>query len=229
MVYFLWLSRRICALFSAEGTGWQMDISDTSSTLSSSESNEYHDHSMWNPMLELLRHVTHISAYSWKHSVDEGRCGESCTFLSLALHWTCYATKDEVASEGKAPPLLSLQTYRARPEMTKRERERSITLNDYDPQSLEVARQLETESILLGLTIRYMTITCVTFFWTILSLIFMAQASRVPPIVPHMRWIGDGCRVLPRSVLQADTIIVICGQQFFERTSWSTQRTRKFG
>ena len=36
------------------------------------------------------------------------------------------------------------------------------------------------------------------------------------------------CREFPRSVLQADTIIVSWGLANFERTSWSTQRCHKF-
>ena len=39
-----------------------MDVTDTSSTLSSSESNEYHEHNIWNPMLELLFR-THIGVF----------------------------------------------------------------------------------------------------------------------------------------------------------------------
>ena len=35
-------------------------------------------------------------------------------------------------------------------------------------------------------------------------------------------------REFPRSVLQADTIIVSCGLANFERTSWSTQRRDEF-
>ena len=41
--------------------------------------------------------------------------------------------------------------------------------------------------------------------------------------------IDGSCRVLPRSVLQADTIIVSCGLRNFECTSWSTQRSHKCG
>ena len=36
--------------------------------------------------------------------------------------------------------------------------------------------------------------------------------------------VDDSPRIFPRSVLQADTIIVTCGLANFERTSWSTQR-----
>ena len=35
--------------------------------------------------------------------------------------------------------------------------------------------------------------------------------------------VGDSRRKFPRSVLQADAIIVSCGLANFERTSWSTQ------
>ena len=40
--------------------------------------------------------------------------------------------------------------------------------------------------------------------------------------------VDDSCRIFPRSVLQADTIIVSCGLANFERTLWSTQRCHKF-
>ena len=62
--------------------------------------------------------------------------------LLVILHWTYYATKNESAFEGKTHPLLTSQAYQARPGMTKRAREGSITIND--PQSLEVARQVGT-------------------------------------------------------------------------------------
>ena len=39
----------------------------------------------------------------------------------------------------------------------------------------------------------------------------------------------DDSRIFPRSVLQADTIVVSYGQANFERISWSTQRCHKFG
>ena len=40
--------------------------------------------------------------------------------------------------------------------------------------------------------------------------------------------VNTRCREFPRSVLQADTIIVSCGLANFERTPWSTQRCHKF-
>ena len=58
-----------------------MDGYDTSSTLSSSESNEYHEHNMWNPILELLCHA-HIGVCmeAYLDEVDMGRIALSCHF-----------------------------------------------------------------------------------------------------------------------------------------------------
>ena len=50
-------------------------------------------------------------------TIRRGRYREESHFL-VTLHWKSYATKNELASEGKAYPLLSLQTYRARLGMT---------------------------------------------------------------------------------------------------------------
>ena len=67
-----------------------MDISDTSSTLSSSESNEYHEHNIWNPMLELLCHK-HFGVYM-EAPFDEEDTVDS-HFL-VTLHWTSCATRN---------------------------------------------------------------------------------------------------------------------------------------
>ena len=58
-----------------------MDVSDTSSTLSSSESNEYHDHNIWKLVLELLSH-THIGIFMDVLFVEEdmGRIALRCHF-----------------------------------------------------------------------------------------------------------------------------------------------------
>ena len=40
--------------------------------------------------------------------------------------------------------------------------------------------------------------------------------------------VDDSRRKFPRSLLQADTIVVSCGLANFECTSWSTQRCHKF-
>ena len=57
------------------------DVSDTSPTLSSSEYNEYHEHNIWNFMLELLFH-THIGI-SMEALFCEGRMGANRTSLSF--------------------------------------------------------------------------------------------------------------------------------------------------
>ena len=53
----------------------------TSSTLSSSESNEYHEHTIWNPMLELLLR-THIGI-----SMEALFCEEDMERISLSCHF----------------------------------------------------------------------------------------------------------------------------------------------
>ena len=58
-----------------------MDVSDISSTLYSSESNEYHEHNIWNPMLELLFHTQiGISMEALFSEEDMGRIALSCHF-----------------------------------------------------------------------------------------------------------------------------------------------------
>ena len=52
--------------------------------------------------------------------------------------------------------------------------------------------------------------------------------SQPPSLDCFTHALVDGSRrTFPRSVLQADTIIVSCGLVIFERTSWSTQRCHK--
>ena len=82
----------------------------------------------------------------------------------------------------------------------------------------------------------YLTITCVTFFWTILSsvlvlslMLTMLLDIRIKNISPDCftQAMIDGSRIFPRSVLQDNTIIVSYGLANFERNSWSTQRCHK--
>ena len=67
--------------FSAEGLGLAMDVSDTSSTLTSSDPDEYDGHNIWNPMLELLCHA-HIGVFmeALFDEEDVGRIAFSCHF-----------------------------------------------------------------------------------------------------------------------------------------------------
>ena len=54
---------------------------------------------------------------------------------------------------GKTHPLLLSQTCQAKLDMTERARDGSITLDDYDAQSLEVARQVGTDLFMIRIII----------------------------------------------------------------------------
>ena len=58
-----------------------MDVSDTSSTLTSSDRDEYDGHNIWNPMLELLCHA-HIGVFMEALFDEEDlvRIAHSCDF-----------------------------------------------------------------------------------------------------------------------------------------------------
>ena len=147
MIYFLWLSRRICALlfFSPEGTGRQRTsrtprprsllrnpMSTTSTTFGTQCLNFY---------------VTRTSAYPWKRFLTRKIWGGS-HFLVIS-HWTSYSTKNELASEKKTHPLLTPRTNQARLGTLKCASEDSITFDNYDPQSSEFARQVKTGAFLI--------------------------------------------------------------------------------
>ena len=66
-----------------------MDVSDTSSTHSSSESNEYHEHNIWNPMLELLFR-THLGI-----SMEAQFCEEDMERIALS----CYFALDVLCDQ----------------------------------------------------------------------------------------------------------------------------------
>ena len=78
---------------------------------------------------------------------DEENMGGS-HFLVIS-HWTSFATKNELASEEKTHTLLMPQTSQARLGMTKRVSEDSITLDGYDPRSLEIVRQMGARPFLI--------------------------------------------------------------------------------
>ena len=54
------------------------------------------------------------------------------------------------------------------------------------------------------------------------------QTNRILPTVSHKRWSMFAVVKIPRSVLQADTIIVSCGLANFEQSSLSRHRRREF-
>ena len=121
-----------------------MDVSGTSSTLSSSESNEYHEHNIWNPMLELLFH-THIgiSTEALFCEKDMGRIALSCHF---ALDVLCDKRMSQLVK--RRHTLDDVPNKPSRTVLTKRASGDSITLDNYDLQSLEFAQQLETGPLL---------------------------------------------------------------------------------
>ena len=100
----------------------------------------------------------------------------------------------------KTHPLLLSQACQAQLGMTKRVRDGSITLDDYDAQSLEVVRQVGTGLFMIRTDhIWYTTMMFATLFWKILSstlttnLVLTArleiQTNRMFPIVSRMRWL----------------------------------------
>ena len=114
-------------------------------------------------------------------------------------------------------------------------RDGSITLDDYDAQSV---RQVGTDLFMSRIDhLIFNDYERNTLSWTILSstlttnLVLTArleiQTKPIPSIVSHMRWSMRGCEI-PRNVLQADTIVVSCGLANFEQSSWSTHRRHEF-
>ena len=118
--------------------------------------------------------------------------------------------------------------------MTKRVRDGSMTLDDYDAQSLEVVRQVVTglfmstidhvirddkasNPLLNDFVIDFDDEPGVN------SVARDSDQSNSSDCFTHAM-INARCREFQRSVLQADTIVVSCGLSNFERTSWSTSR-----
>ena len=121
--------------------------------------------------------------------------------------------------------------------MTKRVRDGSITLDDYDAQSLEVPRQVTglfmtridhlirddyaSNPLLNDLVIDRDDELGVN------SAARDSDRSNSSDCYTHAM-VNVRSREFPKSVLQADTIIVSCGLANFERTSWSTHRRHEF-
>ena len=122
--------------------------------------------------------------------------------------------------------------------MTKRVRDGSMTLDDCDAQSLEVVRQVVTglfmstidhvirddkasNPLLNDFVIDFDDEPGVN------SVARDSDQSNSSDCFTHAM-VNARCREFPRSVLQADTIVVSCGLSNCERTSWSTQRRHEF-
>ena len=129
----------------------------------------------------------------------------------------------------KTHPLLESQACQAKLGMTKRVRDGSITLDAYDAQSLEVARQVGTGLFMSGID----HLTCNDYVCNPLlndlvvdfddgpgvnSAARDSDPSKFPDCCTHAMVNVRSCEI-PRSVLQADTIAV---------SSWSTHRRHEF-
>ena len=138
----------------------------------------------------------------------------------------------------KTHPLLVSQACQAKLGMTKRVRDGSITLDDYDAQSLEVARQVGTGLFMLrihhliyddyarnplldDLVIDFENEPGVN------SAARGSDQSNSPDCFTHAM-VNVRSSEIPRNVLQADTIVVSCGLVNFEQSSWSAHRRHEF-
>ena len=122
--------------------------------------------------------------------------------------------------------------------MTKRVRNGSITLDDGGAQSLEVARQVVTGLFKIRTdhlmhddnACNPLSNDLVTDLGDELVVDCLVRDSDQSNSADNftLAMVNARCRESPRSLLQADTIVVSCGLANFERTSWSTQRRHKF-
>ena len=99
--------------------------------------------------------------------------------------------------------------------MTKRVRDGSITLDDYDAQSLEFARQVGT--VLLMITIDHLIYN--VYVCNLLLNDLVINFDDEPGIDSTARdsdqTSSPDCCEIPRNLLQADTIVVNCGPANF--------------
>ena len=119
----LWLSQCQRASLTCFLSSWKaVDVSDTSSTLTSPDPDEYDDHNMWKPMLEVLCH-THIGV-PMEALFGEEDFAEDCTFFFVFSHWTSSATNHKFVSEESSHSShssLTSQACQAKLGMTKHE------------------------------------------------------------------------------------------------------------
>ena len=131
--------------------------------------------------------------------------------------------------EKKTHPLLLSQACQAKLGMTKRVRDGSITLDDYDAQSLEVVRQVGTGLFVIGID----HLTCNDYVCNPLLNDLIIDFDNEPGIDSTARdseqtnspdcfthaMVNVRGREISRNVLQADTIVVSCGLANFEQCS----------
>ena len=138
----------------------------------------------------------------------------------------------------KTHPFLLSQACQAKLGMTKRVRDGSITLDDHDAQSLEVARQVGTGLFMIRTDhLMYNDYVCNPLLNDLVidfddqfgndSTARDSDQSNSPDCFTHAMVNVRGCKI-PRNVLQADTIVVSCGLANFEQSSLSTHRRHEF-
>ena len=129
----------------------------------------------------------------------------------------------------KTHPLQVSQACQAKLGMTKRVGDGSITLDDYDAQSLEVARQVGTDLFMIRIDhLKYNDYVCNPLLNDLVidfddepgidSTARDSDQSKFPDCFTHAMVNVRSCEI-QRTVLQADTIVV---------SSWSTHRRHEF-
>ena len=88
----------------------------------------------------------------------------------------------------KIHPLLVSQACQAKLGMTKRLRDGSVTLGDYDAQSLEVARQVETGLFMIRIDHLILISSSTLTMNQVLTARLEILTSQISPIVSYMRW-----------------------------------------
>ena len=138
----------------------------------------------------------------------------------------------------KTHPLLVSQACQAKLGMTKRVHAGSITLDDYDAQSLAVARQVGTSPFVIRIDhLIYNDYVCNPLLNDLVidfddepgvdSPARDSDQSKFFGCATHAI-VNVRCCEIPRSVLQADTIVVSCGLANFAQSSWSAHRRHEF-
>ena len=208
-----------------------MDVSDTSSTLTSSDLDDHDRHNVWNPLLHLLCRV-HTGVCMEHYSTKKIR--EELNFLVI-LHWTFFATKNKSAFAKKDTSLVDVTGTG----MTKRERQDSITI-DYT-KSQEVAGQGSTSGVDQSSHVDYVCdfppsdlVIDSGIKFDIDNVVRDPGQSRFPNCSAHVMVANSSrpfrpLRPFPRSVFQADTIIVSCGLANLKLPPGRSIAVTKFG
>ena len=233
---FFWLSRRKCPLFTFP--------SSQQKALVGNGRLGYLVHILRNPMSITSTEIgilcwnfcfTHISAYPWKRYFARKIWGESGSLV--ISHRTSCATKKEPAYEKKTQSPTTSRISQAGLEMTKRESGDSITLDNCDSQPLALSQHLETGPFLIWIDHsvhdgypRDSPLSDPVINYndeSVVNNVIHGSGKPCPSDCFTHAMIGDVR--LPRRVLKAETIVVSCRLENFERTSWSKQHTHRFG